>query len=493
MLLLIADQMKHGIGYLKGEDPGLQIDVAKHFESSGIKAARCFDYLASRSYLKLASSLLPLKHWESHHELSYRITLLLAKSIYSCGDAEEAQSILQELLLKCRSMEEKIHVQELLVMSEYCRLSLMLKDCFFGSNYNHYLIFKVLINEKKLMVAYNLCCDCLFTLGEIIPKTLYFNQSTKMIQTTLSLLESMSVEDLLELPEMDTRLTQCMSFYCTANVVAFFGKPEMIPIIACKMVQLTIENGICHRSIIGFVNLAVVLCWNKDIENAMRVGKAAMSCLSQRYKKSELLNHTYLSYYGHAAFHFESFQLCCKKLQQGLDVLMLHGDVLMAGFYMCKYMNLALPAGERLPTLLQKVDSYLESANSHKLYMAKPFLTNFRCTIVSLMGSGDSLEQNDLPLPIVEAKYVHAAIKAFWQGYTERCQHFIDKYLVLIKSDSISGMQMVIFISFIHGLTTFQLMKKNFSVRLRTTALEVIKVLKHLRKFSRWNFQNKVR
>jgi hypothetical protein len=44
MLLLIADQMKHGIGYLKGEDPGLQIDVAKHFESSGIKATRCFDY-----------------------------------------------------------------------------------------------------------------------------------------------------------------------------------------------------------------------------------------------------------------------------------------------------------------------------------------------------------------------------------------------------------------------------------------------------------------
>lgn len=54
--------MKHGIGYLKGKDPGLQIDGAKHYESLGIKAARCLDYLASRSYLKLALSLLQHKH-----------------------------------------------------------------------------------------------------------------------------------------------------------------------------------------------------------------------------------------------------------------------------------------------------------------------------------------------------------------------------------------------------------------------------------------------
>lgn len=124
------------------------------------------------------------------------------------------------------------------------------------------------------MASYTLSCDILSQLGKTIPTTLYFKQSTKTIETTLSLLESMSVEDLLELPEMDTRLTKCMNFYSTALVVGFFLKPEMIPIIAaCKMVQLTIGNGICHHSITGFLNLAVVLCWNilpeKNIGNAM--------------------------------------------------------------------------------------------------------------------------------------------------------------------------------------------------------------------------------
>lgn len=275
-------------------------------------------------------------------------------------------------------------------------------------------------------------------------------------------------------------------------------KVEMIPIMACKMVQLTIENGICHHSILGFIYIAVVLCWNflpeRDIGNAMPIGKAAMSCLLQCYKKSELLNHAYLSYYGRVAFHWELFQLCCEKLHQSLDALTLHGDVTMAGFYMIAYMKLALPAGEQLPTLLQKVDSYLESVEFYKLDVAKSFLSNHRCTIVTLMGSGDSLEQYDLPVNIyTEAKYVHDAIETFWQGHTKRCQHFIDKYLMFNKSNSSAGNQMVIAISFIHGLMMFQLMKENFSVRLRTTALKVIKVLKHLRNCSRWNFQNKVR
>lgn len=74
-------------------------------------------------------------------------------------------------------------------------------------------------------------------------------------------------------------------------------------------------------------------------------------------------------------------------------------------------MKLAFPAGEQLPTLLQKVDLYLESAETYKLVIVKLFLAIFCCTIVTLMGSGDLLEQYDLPVNLyTEVKYVHAAI-----------------------------------------------------------------------------------
>lgn len=58
--------------------------------------------------------------------------ILLAKSISSCGDAEEAQCILQELLMKCRSVEEKVPVNDiLLVRSEFCQLSLFVEGLLF--------------------------------------------------------------------------------------------------------------------------------------------------------------------------------------------------------------------------------------------------------------------------------------------------------------------------------------------------------------------------
>ena len=83
-----------------------------------MKAMGYSDYATSRSYFKVALSLLPTDRWESQYKLCHRISLRLAKSIYSCGGVEEAQSILHEMLKKCLSIEDKVPAQALLVKSE---------------------------------------------------------------------------------------------------------------------------------------------------------------------------------------------------------------------------------------------------------------------------------------------------------------------------------------------------------------------------------------
>ena len=115
----IADQIKHGIGSLADENPELQIDIAKLYELSGMKAVACSDHATSRSYLTYALSLLPTDHWKSHYDLSLRFSLRLAKSCYSCGDVEKAQCILQEMTGQCHSFEDKLPVNVLLAQSKY--------------------------------------------------------------------------------------------------------------------------------------------------------------------------------------------------------------------------------------------------------------------------------------------------------------------------------------------------------------------------------------
>jgi predicted ATPase len=118
ILISIANQMRHCISDMANGIPESKIDLAKLYVLSGKKAMGGSDYATSRLYLKLALSLLPTNCWEMQFELSHQISLRMAKSVYSCGDVEEAQSILQDMLDKCRSFEDKVPVQAMLVTSE---------------------------------------------------------------------------------------------------------------------------------------------------------------------------------------------------------------------------------------------------------------------------------------------------------------------------------------------------------------------------------------
>jgi hypothetical protein len=114
----IADQIKHGIDILGDENPELRIDIARLYESAGMQAAANSDHAASRSYLTYALALLPINHWQSHYHVTLRFSLRLAKSCYSCGDLDNAHSILGETIAQCHSTEDKLPGYALLARSE---------------------------------------------------------------------------------------------------------------------------------------------------------------------------------------------------------------------------------------------------------------------------------------------------------------------------------------------------------------------------------------
>ena len=145
-----------------------------------------------------------------------------------------------------------------------------------------------------------------------------------MIEATSRMLKRISDKDLLKMKEMDERLSITTNFYSILSIVLFFGKREMLPFVACRMTQLTLESGLCkHCSIFDFVLYAMVLCMDniakKDIDGASGIGKVAMSCSRKRYHTSEQLPQTHVVYYGYAAPYTEPLQSCADMLRQGFD------------------------------------------------------------------------------------------------------------------------------------------------------------------------------
>ena len=317
-----------------------------------------------------------------------------------------------------------------------------------------------------------------------------------MVEATSEMLKSISGADLLEMKEMDERLSISMNFYSIMTYATRVGKPEMLPFVACRMVQYTMEKGLCKFSIVGLVQFASTLCTTsknakKDIADASRIGKAAMSCSRKRYNSSVQLPNLYSVYYGCIAPNNEPLQSCSDMLQQGFDAAMSLGETGLALFNAIQHINTELIAGVRLPTLLEKVDYYLKLANTYQNEASKIFLSANRETISLLIGGTSRLTPHAIHLPtnmVNEKIYMHRAMQAYWQGYSERCQYYIDKFILNVGTPT-WRFQLLAFVS---GLNSIQLKNISNSKR-RSTLMSAIVMLKDAASLSNWNWRNKVR
>ena len=87
--------------------------------------------------------------------------------------------------------------------------------------------------------AYNTCCEALSQLGETVPQSLAPAETKGMIKATSKIAESISETGLLEMKEMDEKLSISLKFYSLMGDICFFAKREMIPVAVCRMVQVS--------------------------------------------------------------------------------------------------------------------------------------------------------------------------------------------------------------------------------------------------------------
>lgn len=333
-----------------------------------------------------------------------------------------------------------------------------------------------------------------------------------MVEETSIIIGTISESDLLGMKDMEEKLGVSMGFYNILAYAAFLGKSEMFPFIACKMVKLTMENGLCKYSMFGFISFASVLSCNKMATNryaiASRVGTAVLSCSKRRYHTSEEQLNFYQAYYGYLGLLNEPLQTCAGMLRQGFNACMSVGETGLAFFNSVQYIRAEFMAGERLPIILEKVDYFLKLTYSLPNELSKPLLVRTRETISALIENGESssskFHTNDEPTDLTSDNhlagvYFHRAIQAYWRGYSERCQYFIGKFSSLLEFDTFRHL----YVTFIEGLNAFQLLRNASSggrsravsnnAAILTTIWDAIEDLRAAASFSSWNFQNKVR
>ena len=101
------------------------------------------------------------------------------------------------------------------------------------------------------MDTYATCTEVLQLLGEKIPQTIDSKEMCKVIKSTSYQVEDISDVKLLGMKEMDEKIRTRVKFYNLLIYAAHNARREMFPFFTCRVVQLTMEHGICDHGIHG--------------------------------------------------------------------------------------------------------------------------------------------------------------------------------------------------------------------------------------------------
>ena len=154
-----------------------------------------------------------------------------------------------------------------------------------------------------------------------------------------------------------------------------------------------------------------------------------------RFDFGDQIPTAYYIYYGRIAWRFEHLQLCTSFLRRGVESGLSSGnpaDGLNCAIHVIKGI---FYGGENLFSVLKEIDYFLHLLGSYNHAEARNYMLNFRETVSTLIDRGNATD--------IEAKasfssmsespiLVHKAIRMYWLGYTERCNHFIEMSLEMI-------------------------------------------------------------
>jgi len=211
----------------------------------------------ARSYIDHGKQLLDPQHWENQYYLSLKLYEMSASISCIDGDVGAMSSCLNEIIANVKSFEDSLTSSSLLA--------------------------KLLAASSKYGEAISNCILVLSTLGEEIPQDISLSMvlnELSVIQTTLA---NISADQVKLLPRMTEKsklhAMKFLSMLCSYSIIS---KPMLVPILSCRMVRLTIENGVCDDSIVGLATAGYGLfSFTDDTQLGYRIAKVCDALIEE--------------------------------------------------------------------------------------------------------------------------------------------------------------------------------------------------------------------
>eukprot|EP00984_Skeletonema_dohrnii_P004901 scaffold1730_cov69-Skeletonema_dohrnii-CCMP3373.AAC.4 len=312
----VADNINRGAKLL--EDLEQKYEVAELNLRAGEKLLEQQSFHSAVKYVMTGITLLEDGSWGAKYSLTLRLYDAASDALCVVGDYPTLTALAEKPLHYARCFEDKLNTYSNLVRA-------------LSSSGN---------NDECI----NTSVSVLSQLGEFIPtnitQEIYFDEVAKVRQALIGL----SRQDLLSLPVMtDFNKLTAMRFLNHMLLATFASNPPMNPIVAFRMVRMTVEFGVCSISAIAFSCYGAWLAssLNDDYDVAFTMGRVA-SDLMKKLGSVEILPRVHAVVYGMINIYKEPWQASLCKHSEAFDAGLMHGDMEYAVSNIAFYHTLAL-------------------------------------------------------------------------------------------------------------------------------------------------------
>lgn len=362
MLFVAVDQLNRGATKIK--NPLERIDLARLNLKAGKRAILSSAFISAAAYFKAGISVLPKDHWQSQYNLSLELFCKLADAEYCNGHFFRMEGVIEKICQFGRTFEDKFPA--------YC--SLMKASGVNGNTHE----------------AFNIGLDMLAQLGETFPEEIDKKSVLLDFVKTKMALVGKTDETLASLPRMENSTkVAAMKVLSDMFAHAVIGRQDYIPLVANRMVRLTLTHGASTESAFGFACYAMMLCGPVgDIKNGGRYGRLALSLL-ERFDCKEWFAHV-TAIVNVAVTHWhEPLHLTLQPFLSSYRIGMEVGDLEYAMYSLWDWCNHAFLSGKNLTTVAQDMKSYALQMTEYGHYAVRSnLLTIWQC-VLNLMGRSD--------------------------------------------------------------------------------------------------------
>ncbi|BCL38312.1 AAA family ATPase [Nostoc sp. MS1] len=363
-LLEIVDHLNYGIE-LVIEQPERN-EIARLNLMAGQKAKVAIAYSMAKKYLATAREWLATSSWQTNYDLTLDLYIETTEVAYLCGDFEQVEYWVVIILQSAKTVFDLIKVYEVKIQTHMA--------------------------QSQPLKAIDTALQVLQQLGVSFPKLPSKSDIQLEIDTITSLLGEKPIGDLRHLPEMtDPKKLAAMRILSSIMIAAQIAAPDLMPLLASKQVNLSIQYGNAFTSAFAYANFGLILCGMVgNIESGYQFGHLALGLLSQS-KTHALTAKTFFIVYVFIIHWKEHIRKTSQQLPEGYQNGLETGDLEFAAYCAHTYCLQSFIAGKELVELEHELRTYGEAI--HQIKQETPLAWNqiFQQCVLNLMGRSISL------------------------------------------------------------------------------------------------------